>query len=69
MADITYYLVKVREHIESEKGKVKIVTREKLIDAVSFTDVEAKITKLYEGVTFEWNIASVSVSKIDEVIE
>jgi len=69
MSDTTYYLVKVREHIESEKGKVKIVTREKLIDAVSFTDVEVKITELYKGVTFEWHIASVTVSKIDEVIE
>jgi hypothetical protein len=68
MSDEVYYLVKVKEHIEGEKGKVKIYTREKLLKAVSFTDVEVKITKLYEGVSFEWSIASAQVSKIDEVI-
>ena len=37
-------------------------------DEVEF-DVEAKVTKKYEGFTHEWRITSVSESKIDEVIQ
>ena len=36
---------------------------------VTVTDVEAKVTKKYEGFTHDWRITAVSESKIDEVIE
>ena len=42
---------------------------EKLVRGYNPTDVEAKVTKVYENYTMEWRITSISESKIDEVIE
>ena len=42
---------------------------EKLVMAYSPTDVEAKVTKVYENYTMDWRITSITESKIDEVIE
>jgi hypothetical protein len=39
------------------------------VRAFSPTDVEAKITKIYENYTQDWRITSIVESKIDEVIE
>ncbi len=50
-------------------GKIKKVREEKLVKGYSVTDVEAKVTKKYEGFTHDWRITAVSESKIDEVIE
>ena len=69
MQDECYYHVKIKENMETDKGTIKTVTREKLIKAVSFTDIEKKVNELYTGVTFDWNLHSAVISKIDEVIE
>jgi hypothetical protein len=42
---------------------------EKLVKGYSPTDVEAKVTKVYENYSMEWRITSIVESKIDEVIE
>jgi len=68
MSDETFYLVKVREEFMDEKGKVKKVVKQKLVNAVSVTDSEVKVTGLYRGVTFDWEIISSSLSPIDEII-
>jgi hypothetical protein len=39
------------------------------VNGFCVTDVEAKVTKKYEGFTHDWRITSVSESKIDEVID
>jgi hypothetical protein len=54
---------------DEESGKIKKIREEKLVKGYSVTDVEAKVTKKYEGFSQEWRITSVSESKIDEVIE
>ena len=65
-----YFVAKVQiDSLDSETGKVKKVREEKLVKGYSVTDVEAKVTKKYEGFTHDWRITSVSESKIDEVIE
>ena len=70
MSENAYYLVRVREEwIDEKSGKVKIEVKQKLVKAVSVTDSEVKVTKLYNGVTFDWAIIGSNVSKIDEVIE
>ena len=48
------------------KGKMR---EEKLVRGYSPTDVEAKVTKVYENYSMDWRITSISESKIDEVIE
>jgi hypothetical protein len=55
--------------VDSESGKVKKVREEKLVRGFSPTDVEAKVTKVYENYSMDWRITAISESKIDEVIE
>tara|TARA_R110000803_G_scaffold47825_4_gene99591 strand:- start:13584 stop:13793 length:210 start_codon:yes stop_codon:yes gene_type:complete len=69
MEESKYYLVKVREvFMDIESGKVKKVTRQKLVDAMSITEAEHKTVKLYDGCVFDWKISSVAESPIDEVL-
>lgn len=64
-----YYKAKVREKIEDDKGKIKKQTSEYLVDAVSVTDVEVQITHEYKGVNFDWELLSVSETKIVKILE
>jgi hypothetical protein len=65
-----YFVAKISEEFtDEETGKKKKVKLEKLVMGVSPTDVEAKVTKIYEHYTFDWRITAIVESKIDEVIE
>ena len=65
-----YFVTKITSDLlDSETGKVRKVKEEKLVMAYSPTDVEAKVTKVYENYTMDWRITSITESKIDEVIE
>ena len=68
--DEKYFVAKVQyDLIDSDTGKVKKIREEKLVKGFSVTAVEAKVTKKFEGFTYDWRITSVSESKIDEVYE
>jgi len=68
--DEKYFIAKLYYELpDSESGKLKKIREEKLVRGYSPTDVEAKITKRYEGLTYDWRITSIAESKIDEVIE
>ena len=68
--DEKYFVAKIQYDLpDQDSGKIKKIREEKLVKGYSVTDVEAKITKRYEGFTQDWRITSVSESKIDEVIE
>jgi hypothetical protein len=65
-----YFVSKITSDLlDTESGKVKKMREEKLVMGYSPTDVEAKITKVYENYTMDWRITSITESKIDEVIE
>ena len=65
-----YFVAKIQYDLPDENsGKIKKIREEKLVKGFSVTDVEAKVTKKYEGFTHDWRITAVSESKIDEVIE
>jgi hypothetical protein len=65
-----YFVTKITSDLlDSETGKVRKVKEEKLVLGYSPTDVEAKVTKVYENYTMDWRITSITESKIDEVIE
>ena len=55
--------------LDNESGKVRKVREEKLVLGYTPTDVEAKVTKVYEHYTMDWRITSITESKIDEVID
>ena len=68
--DEKYFVAKIQyDLVDTDTGKVKKIREEKLVKGFSVTDVEAKVTKKFEGFTNDWRITSVSESKIDEVIE
>jgi len=65
-----YFVAKVTiDSVDSETGKVKKLREEKLVYGFTPTDVEAKITKIFESYTQDWRITAIVESKIDEVIE
>jgi hypothetical protein len=65
-----YFVARVTTDIVDENtGKVKKIKEEKLVKGFSPTDVEAKVTKVYETYTMDWRITAIVESKIDEVIE
>lgn len=65
-----YFVAKVSlDLVDSESGKVRKAKEEKLVMGYTPTDVEAKITKIYENYSMDWRITTITESKIDEVIE
>ena len=65
-----YFIAKITTDMPDENtGKIKKIREEKLVKGFSPTDVEAKVTKVYENYTMDWRITSITESKIDEVIE
>jgi hypothetical protein len=68
--DEKYFVAKVStDLLDSETGKIKKQREEKLVRAFSPTDVEAKVTKIYQNYSQDWRITAIVESKIDEVIE
>jgi hypothetical protein len=68
--DEKYFVAKITtDMVDSESGKIKKLKQEKLVKGYSPTDVEAKVTKVFENYTEDWRITAIVESKIDEVIE
>ena len=68
--DEKYFVAKIStDMVDNESGKVKKMREEKLVRGYSPTDVEAKVTKVYENYSMDWRITAIVESKIDEVIE
>jgi len=68
--DEKYFIARITtDMVDENTGKVKKMKEEKLVRGYSPTDVEAKVTKVYENYTMDWRITAIGESKIDEVIE
>ena len=68
--DEKYFVAKITtDMVDENTGKIKKLREEKLVRGYSPTDVEAKVTKVYENYSMEWRITAIVESKIDEVIE
>ncbi len=68
--DEKYFVAKITtDLVDSESGKVQKVREEKLVSGYNPTDVEAKVTKIFENYTMDWRITAIVESKIDEVID
>ena len=61
------YLAKVKVRLDVD-DKIKKVTEIYLVKAESVTDVEVLITKSFENENLEWELVSVTTSKIRGVI-
>lgn len=61
-----FYEVSVRFEIENN-GKIKKEVKKYLIDAQDIPQAEKNTFKLLEGTMYDWEIISISVSKISEI--
>lgn len=64
---MTYYQVKVQSELDIE-GKTKKVTNAYLVEAMSFTEVEALINAEYRNAPHPFTIKSVVETKIEKVL-
>jgi len=62
-----YYQVKVQLSVE-DKGKIKNQSEVFLVDAVSITDAERKVNNHMSSSINEYEVVSVTSSKISEII-
>jgi len=68
--DEKYFIARITtDMVDENTGKVKKMKEEKLVKGYSPTDVEAKVTKVYENYSMDWRITAIVESKIDEVNE
>tara|TARA_R110000803_G_scaffold118943_1_gene187259 strand:- start:541 stop:744 length:204 start_codon:yes stop_codon:yes gene_type:complete len=64
-----YYVTKVQVHHEDPNtGRVKKITEQYLVDAVSVTDAEVIITKALSSQSLDFEVKSVTASKILDVL-
>lgn len=63
--------IKVEKETEDAKGrpKVKVVRELYLVDAVNPTEAEAKMHKHLQGSMDEFEVVSIALNKVIEVIE
>ncbi len=69
---MSYYNAKVQliESIDTPKGiKEKKFTENYLVEALSVTEAESKVIEDFKGVTFDFEVKSVTASKILKIIE
>jgi hypothetical protein len=69
---MSYYMAKVQlvDTIDTPKGaKEKRVTETYLVEALSVTEAEAKVIEDFKGYTMDFEVKSVSASKIIKIIE
>ncbi len=69
---MSYYTAKVQliDTIDTPKGpKEKKATETYLVEALSVTEAEAKVIEEFKGYTFDFEVKSVSASKIIKIIE
>ena len=63
----TFYDVVVSMIIVDKKGREKKSNEKYLVDASNIVEAEKNVTKLLDGTMSDWEIVSISVSKIKEV--
>ena len=68
---MSYFLANVEIVDINDKGKQTKMREQYLIDAVSVTDAEVKVTKMFEdeGMSTDFQVKSVKETKILQVIE
>tara|TARA_R100001443_G_scaffold109628_1_gene121033 strand:+ start:212 stop:409 length:198 start_codon:yes stop_codon:yes gene_type:complete len=65
---MSYYIAKVKVVVSDNNGKQKKNVEQYLVNAVSVTDAESKIHKDFENTVIDFEVSSVSETKIIKVI-
>ena len=64
-----YYTAKVKLEHDAANGKTKTTTEEYLVDAMSVTEAEAKVTEDFKGVNIDYEVVECRKSKIVKILE
>ena len=62
-----WFETKVRYDKTMENGSVKKVTEAYMVDALSFTEAEARISEEIAHFTSDYTVSAVKISKISEI--
>jgi len=62
-----YYTARVQMEFQTDKGHVKKKTETYLVKALSVTEAEAIVNDKFKNSTFEFEVKSVSASRICDV--
>ena len=58
--DEKYFIARITtDMVDENTGKIKKMREEKLVRGYSPTDVEAKVTKVYENYSMDWRITAI----------
>ena len=63
-----WFEVKIKYEKTAEEGKIVKVTETYLVEALSVTEAEAKVIEDFKGYTMDFEVKSVSASKIIKII-
>jgi hypothetical protein len=63
-----YFTVSVKTSHTDDKGKVKKTTERYLVDAMSVTEAEARVTKALQDSVTDFEIVAASTSRIIEIV-
>lgn len=69
---MSYYTAKIQltDEVDTPKGvKIKKITETYLVEALSVTEAEAKVVKDFTGYAFDFEVKSVTASKIVKILE
>jgi hypothetical protein len=66
---MAYYVAKVKVVISDNNGKQKKNVEQYLVNGVSVTDVETKIHEEFKGSIVDFEVTSVTETKILKVVE
>lgn len=68
MDEKNYYKAQIKVDFEDAKGRLKRRSESYIVEAISPTDVEAKIAKHMEGSTEDYTISSIVVTNIVDIL-
>jgi hypothetical protein len=68
MDEKNYYKAQIKEDFEDAKGRLKKRSESYIVEAISPTDVEAKIAKHMEGSVTDYTISSIVVTNIVDIL-
>lgn len=69
---MSYYVARVQltDEVDTPKGpKIKKISETYLVEAMSVTEAEAKVVKDFQGYTFDFEVKSVTASRIVKILE
>lgn len=69
MNEKNYYRVTVKVQYEGKKGELKNRKEDYIVEAISPTDVELKMANHMKGSTEDYEITSIVVTKIIDIIK